>query len=124
MKLNKTAELLKQKLQDNEFDSYAIFVFKNRKECFLHSENVNEDTYFDVASMGKILVTSTLILKSADKGMLSLNDTLEKYFNNVPDDRKHITIKQLLTHSSGIVRCPIFPKNVAKGTDAIAEQII
>lgn len=34
---------------------------------FLHSENVNADTYFDIASMGKVLVTSTLILKAIDE---------------------------------------------------------
>ena len=124
MKLPKTADLLKQKINEKEFDSYAIYVFKDNNGCFLHSENVNEDTYFDIASMGKILVTSTLILKAIDTNKLSLVDTLGAFFENVPQDKKNITIKQLLTHTSGIVRCPILPENVAKGKAAIAEQII
>lgn len=124
MKLSYTTELLKQKINDKEFDSYAIYVFKDNDGCFLHSENVNEDTYFDIASMGKILVTSTLVLKVIDKGKLSFEDTIDKFFENVPKDRKNITVKQLLTHTSGIVRCPILPANAAEGREAVANQII
>lgn len=124
MILKKTEKVLKEKLAERDFDTYAIVVHKNGKECFLHSDNVNEDTYFDIASMGKILVTSTLILKAVDKNMLSLDDTLDKFFENVPSDRKNITVKQLLTHTSGIVRCPILPENAEKGKDAVATQII
>lgn len=90
----------------------------------MHSDNVNEDTYFDIASMGKILVTSTLVLKAIDKGKLSFEDTIDKFFENVPSDRKNITVKQLLTHTSGIVRCPILPENVAEGREAVSKQII
>lgn len=124
MKLTKTDELLKRKLELREFDSYAIQVYKSGKECFLHSDNVDLDTYFDVASMGKILVTTTLILKLIDKNELSLDDTLEHFFENVPESHKGITIEQLLTHTSGIVRCPILPESVAKGKDGIIAQIL
>lgn len=124
MKLTKTDKLLKHKLEIQEFDSYAIQVYKSGKECFLHSDNVDLDTYFDVASMGKILVTTTLILKLADKNALSLDDTLECFFENVPNSHKGITLKQLLTHTSGIVRCPILPESVAKGKDGIIAQIL
>lgn len=124
MELTKTARLLKKKIADREFDSCAIFVYKNGNECFLHSDNVDMDTYFDIASMGKILVTSTLILKAIGENKLKLDDTLEKFFDDVPHDRKDITVKQLLTHTSGIVRCPILPENAEKGHEAVAKQII
>ena len=64
MELKNTGQLLCEKLKSKDFDSYAIFVSKNENEFYLHSDNVNEDTYFDIASMGKVLVTSTLILKA------------------------------------------------------------
>lgn len=124
MRLTKTENLLNRKIKDMEFDTYAIYVFKDNDGCFLHSDNVNGDTYFDVASMGKILVTSTLILKAIEKNKLSFDDTLDDFFENVPNDRKGITIKQLLTHTSGIIRCPILEENAAKGREAVAEQII
>lgn len=124
MNLTKTRETLKQKLIDKEFDSYAVWVYKSGDERFLNSDNVDADTLFDVASMGKVLVTSTLILKAIDEKKLKLESVLDDFFENVPNDRKNITVKQLLTHTSGIVRCPILPENVQNGREAVAKQII
>lgn len=123
MELKNTANLLMQKMKNNDMDSYAVFVSKGGNEAFLHSGNVNEDTYFDIASMGKILVTTPLILKAVSEGKLSLEDTLGKFFDHVPEE-KNVTIQQLLTHTSGIVRYPILPEAVAQGHDAVAAQII
>lgn len=44
-----------------------MLVTVDGKKEFLHSGNVNTDTYFDIASMGKVLVTSTLTLKAIDE---------------------------------------------------------
>ena len=96
--------LLRQKLENEEFDSYAIYVKKGEYENEFFSDNVNENTYFDLASCGKILVTSPLIFKAIDEGKIDLNDTLDKFFKYVPADKKFITVKHLLTHTSGIVR--------------------
>lgn len=123
MELKNTANLLRQKMENRDMDSYAVFVSKGDNEAFLHSGNVNEDTYFDIASMGKILVTTPLILKAVTEGKLSLEDTLDKFFDHVPAE-KNVTIQQLLTHTSGIVRHPILPEAVAQGHDAVAAQII
>ena len=68
------------------------------------SENVNEQTYFYIASCGKILVTTPLILQAIDEEKISLDTTLNQLFDEVPADKKNITIKHLLTHTSGIVR--------------------
>lgn len=123
MDLKNTSKLLSQKMNNRDFDSYAVFVSKNGVETFLHSENVDEDTYFDIASMGKILVTSPLILQAIGENKLSLEDQLGNFFEHVPQE-KNVTIKQLLTHTSGIVRCPILPEAAAKGREAVAAQII
>lgn len=95
------------KLKEQELDSYAVLVGISGDEKLITSENVNKDTYFDVASMGKVLVISALILHTVDDGRLRLDDTLNNFFENVPEEKKNITIKQLLTHTSGIVRVPI-----------------
>lgn len=124
MDLEKTQKILKQKMADKEFDTYAIVVHKGEKEWFLHSDNADKDTYFDVASMGKILVTSTLALKAVDEKKLSLGDTLDMFFKKVPSPVENITVKQLLTHTSGIVRCEISDKSVKEGNDAIAVYIM
>lgn len=124
MKLSKTEKILGEKVKNKEFDTYAVLVHKNGEECFLHSDNADMDTYFDVASMGKVLVTSPLILKAVDEKKLSLDDTLDMFFKNVPTGREKITVKQLLTHTSGIVRCEISTESVEKGNDAVAEYIM
>lgn len=124
MLLQNTAKLLTQKQENRDFDFYAVFVSKNGKEAFLHSDNVDEDTYFDIASMGKVLVTTPLILKAVGEKRLSFNDTLDMFFEKVSEEKKEITVKQLLTHTSGIVRCPISPRAAEWGTEAVAEYII
>lgn len=124
MNLNSTEKLIDKMIKEKDFDSYAVLVSKDGQERSLMSDNVNKDTYFDIASMGKVLVTSTLILNAVGNGSLSLDDTLDKFFDNVPDEEKSITIKQLLTHTSGIARCPILPESVAGGNEAFAKQII
>ena len=124
MNLNHTEKLIDEMFREKDFDSCAVLVSKDGQERSLMSDNVNEDTYFDIASMGKVLVTSTLILNAVGDGKLSLDDTLDKFFENVPKEEKSITIKQLLTHTSGIARCPILPESVVGGNIAVAKQII
>lgn len=63
MNLTRTEQLLKKLQNERFFDSYGVAVGLRGDECFLHSENVNADTYFDVASMGKVLVTAPLIFQ-------------------------------------------------------------
>lgn len=79
--------------ENNALDSYAVMVYKNGEKQLVVSENVNEETYFDVASLTKVLVTSTLILKAMDQGLLSLEDRLSDFFDNVPPDKQNITIR-------------------------------
>ena len=124
MKFNKTKALMEKLKTEDSLNSYAVLFKSGREKCFALSDDVDRDTYFDIASMGKILITATLILKAVGEGKLSLKDTLDMFFDGVPDDRKNITVKQLLTHTSGIVRCEIPKKTAEKGSDAVAKYII
>ena len=112
MQLRNTKILMENLKEGNKLDSYAVMVYKNGEKQLISSENVNEDTFFDVASMGKVLVTSTLILKAIDMGLLRLDNRLDDFFDNVPSDKSNITIKQMLTHTSGIIRVNI-PDRIA-----------
>ena len=76
MLLSRTAELLQQKQKDGDFTSYALFVSRRGEEAFFHSAQVDGDTYFDIASMGKVLVTAPLILQAVGEKKLSLDDPL------------------------------------------------
>lgn len=56
---------------------------------------------FWISSVGKQFVGAA-ILRLAEEGGLRLNDRLDDYFEEVPADKAGITIRQLLTHTSGI----------------------
>jgi CubicO group peptidase (beta-lactamase class C family) len=62
---------------------------------------VRPNSKFWIASAGKQF-TSAAVLKCADQGWLSLDDPLSKFFANAPDDKRAITIRQLLAHLSGL----------------------
>ncbi len=124
MELKITERLMEDKLKNKEFDSYAVYVKIGENEHTFYSDNVNEDTYFDIASCGKILVTSPLILQAISKGMLSLDSTLNEFFKDVSEDKKEITVKQLLTHTSGIVRHNYSQDLRGKSHDDVAKEIL
>lgn len=58
-------------------------------------------TLFEIASASK-QVTATAILRLEQDGRLATSDTLPRFFDDVPADKKGITVQQLLTHTSGI----------------------
>lgn len=120
LQLCRTKALFQKKAENAEFDSYAVYVKLGEHECSILSKNVNEDTYFDIASCGKILVTTPLILQAIGEKLLSLDSKLDAFFENVPADKKNITIKHLLTHTSGIVR----HQYVNSEHDMVAKEIL
>lgn len=124
MKLKNTERLMKSLISEKRVESYAVFVYKDGDTGFINSPDVDEYTYFDVASMGKVLVTSTLILQAVSRRLLSLDGCLGDFLPFAPEDKKAITVKQLLTHSSGILRYPITKRAEVDGNDAIAEEIM
>ena len=70
----------------------------NEVLCDAFRGDVGESTLFDMASVTKIIATTTLALIALDRGLLSLDDTVDRFY---PSD-KHITVKHLLTHTMGI----------------------
>jgi len=55
---------------------------------------------FRIGSITKMF-TATMILQLVEEGKLKLNDTLDKFFPQIPNARK-ITLAQILAHRSGI----------------------
>ena len=56
---------------------------------------------FNIGSVTKQF-TAAGILKLLELNKLNTSDKIEKYFPLATSDKKHITIHQLLTHTSGI----------------------
>lgn len=65
------------------------------------NEPMTTDTGFDIGSITKPITDAT-VLKLEEQGELSTNDTLGEFFRSVPEDKRDITIQQLLEHRSGL----------------------
>ncbi len=75
------------------FEDYHGFINMKTRE------HITQNSTFHVASISKTF-TATVILKLMEEGKISLEDPLEKYLPNFP--YRNITIKDLLTHRSGL----------------------
>lgn len=65
---------------------------------------VTKDTYYDLASLTKPLVTALCLMKMVNDGILDLKSNLVDLLPhlNVPDEKKNISLRQLMSHSSGL----------------------
>ena len=70
------------------------------------AEPMTEDTIFDLASLTKSLATSTAIMQLHEQGRIRVDDPVQTYlpdFNPAGDPRRaQVTLRMLLTHTSGI----------------------
>jgi len=62
----------------------------------------DEDTVYDLASLTKVLITTTSIMQLLEKGLLNLDDALTEFFPGAGEEYGDITIRHLLTHTSGL----------------------
>jgi CubicO group peptidase (beta-lactamase class C family) len=83
------------------------------------------DTKFRIGSNTKQF-TATAILQLAEAGKLSIDDPVSKYYASAPDTWKAITIRHLLTHTSGIPSYTAIPHFFASESrlDRTPEEII
>jgi CubicO group peptidase (beta-lactamase class C family) len=67
------------------------------------AQQVGTATVFDAASLSKVLATAPAVLKLAEEGRIKLDAKLVDYFPECANGGKeNITIRHLLTHSSGL----------------------
>lgn len=65
--------------------------------------HMTEDTIFDIASLTKVVATTTAIMQLIEKGKLRLDAPVAKYWPAFKANGKGgITVRQLLTHYSGL----------------------
>ena len=70
------------------------------------AEPMTVDTVFDIASLSKVIVTTTAVLQLYEQGRVGLDEPVQTYlpeFNTGNDPRRaQVTLRMLLTHTSGI----------------------
>ncbi len=80
-------------------------------QCFLHeafgthggSSPARLESLYDLASLTKPMATASSVLTLVERGKLSYTDTLEMFFGKTAEKREAITVRQLITHTSGMV---------------------
>ena len=87
---------------------------------------MNPDTIFDIASLTKVVATTTAIMQLVDAGKIDLDCPVAKYWPVFGANGKgRVTIRNLMTHSSGL-RADINPRSSWSGYDggvvAVAED--
>lgn len=64
---------------------------------------MRRDTLFDIASLTKVVATTSLVLFAHHEGVCRLDDGLQRFYPHLMDTAMGaITIRQLLTHSGGL----------------------
>jgi CubicO group peptidase (beta-lactamase class C family) len=95
-------ECLKKAVEDAPLDGACLLVVKDGKtiyeQCF---GKYKPDTLVSIASASKWLSAAT-IMTLVDAGKLSLDDSVSKYLPKFTGTKGEITIRQLLSHTSGL----------------------
>ena len=82
------------------------------------SRPVEEDTYFDLGSLTKVVFTTSVFARLVEQKRVDVNTPVEDFIPAFKKTRySTITLKQLLTHSSGLVSWNAF--YLEKTTDLI-----
>lgn len=87
--------------------SFAVVTSNDSLDCYLgnmtfddDSEVINKDSLYDLASVTKVVSTTTLALMCIEKGLISLQTKVKEVLKDFPYE--DITLLHLLTHTSGI----------------------
>jgi len=74
------------------------------------------DTYFRVASITKI-ATAVLAMRLSDQGLLTLDEQISSFLrlDPLPDELSGVTLRHLLSHTSGLMDPPTLEKDLESG---------
>jgi CubicO group peptidase (beta-lactamase class C family) len=77
--------------------------FNDAHEPLAVPELMTTEHLFDIASLTKVVGTTTSIMLLVDRGLISVDDPVSKYIKAFGDSAKaKITIRHLLTHTAGL----------------------
>jgi CubicO group peptidase (beta-lactamase class C family) len=110
---NNVDAIVNNAIEDSAFPGAVVLVGKDGKvildKAFGHftydknSPSVKLSTLFDLASLTKVISTTTFIMICYDRGLFKLDDRVSKYIPQFAQNGKgDITIRNLLLHNSGL----------------------
>ena len=126
---DKVDDYIKSLMQRQHLPGLSLVVIKDHKIAKVQGYGlanielnvpVTPETVFKIGSVSKQFIATGIMLL-AQEGKLKLDDNINIYLDGAPDTWKPITIRHLLTHTSGIVReAPGFdPLKIQNDADVI-----
>ena len=105
--------IINQAIADGNIPGAVLLVGHNGKVIYRKAygnrslepkrEPMTLDTIFDLASLTKVIATTTAVMQLVEQGKVRLNDPVAKYLPEFAQNGKEdITVRQLLTHYSGL----------------------
>ena len=104
----KTMKKIEDFMKDGVFPGFSLaFIEKGEvTKCFggtltnnEHSKLVKDGFFYDLASVTKAFVTSTLLVQMVEKREMNLDESIIKWF---PKADERVTLRHLITHTSGL----------------------
>lgn len=122
MDFTKCERLLAEALQNGVFPCYAAAIGKGDEVWFSKAEGfrtlypekqpLTENTLFDMASLSKLVGTTMAALRLIEEGRLALFDSLGDFFDRCYG-KETVTIRDLMTHTSGIAaHIPLYLRRI------------
>jgi CubicO group peptidase (beta-lactamase class C family) len=105
--------MLRSRIDAGDFPSALYVVAEHGKAIFADAQGdavrvpetraASLETIYDLASLTKPLVTGLLCARLVESGELSLDNSVSQYLQEFDlPDKHHITVRELLTHTSGL----------------------
>jgi D-alanyl-D-alanine carboxypeptidase len=112
VRADNTDDFVKAEMQKQHVPGVSVAVIKDGKIIKVEGYGManvelnvaaRPDTVYKIGSVSKQFIASGIMLL-IQEGKISLDDNVSKYLEGTPDTWKPITVRHLLTHTSGIVR--------------------
>ena len=85
---------------------------------------VSHDTIYDLASLTKVIATTTIAMRHVDRGALGLDDAVARWLPRWRGaDRDTVTVGDLLAHSSGLTAYLPFYRSNLRGREEFEAEI-
>ena len=110
----KVDEYIRAEMLGQQIPGVSLAVMKNGEIVMVrgygfanveHQVPVKPETVFQSGSVGKQF-TATAVMMLVEDGKLSLEDKITKFFPDAPETWRNITVRHLLTHTSGMTDYP------------------
>jgi uncharacterized protein YbbC (DUF1343 family)/CubicO group peptidase (beta-lactamase class C family) len=105
--------IVREAIHDGQIPGAVVLVWHNGQVLYRKAigdraleprrELMTFDTVFDLASLTKVIATTTAVMQLVDRGKIRVNEPVAKYVPEFAQNGKdNITIRELLTHYSGL----------------------